>query len=63
MKNPDIIEAVRPVIRIFKELSISHYVGGSIASSLYGIARATMDVDLVADIKTENIDSLRSSCG
>lgn len=61
MKNPDLIEAIRPVIRVFEKLAISYYVGGSIASSLYGIARATMDVDLVADIKTEHIDFLISS--
>jgi hypothetical protein len=61
MKNPDIIEAVRPIIKIFEELSISYYIGGSIASSLYGIARATLDVDLVADIKAEHVTPLKSS--
>ena len=61
MKNPDIIEAIRPIIKAFEEHSISYYVGGSVASSLYGMARATMDVDLVADIRTEHITLLKSS--
>jgi hypothetical protein len=61
MKNPDIIEAIRPIIRAFEEHSIPYYVGGSVASSLYGMARATMDVDLVADIKAEHIIPLKSS--
>lgn len=61
MKNPDIIEAVHPIIKVFEELSILYYIGGSIASSLYGIARATMDVDLVANIRAEHIAHLKSS--
>ena len=59
MKNPDILGAVQPVIKTLEALSIPYYIGGSIASSLYGIARATMDVDLVADIKIEHITSLK----
>jgi hypothetical protein len=61
MNNPDLIEAVHPVIKTLEALAIPYYIGGSIASSLYGIARATMDVDLVADIKIEHIASLKTS--
>ncbi len=58
MKHPDILLAIRPVIKAFNQLSIPYYIGGSIASSLYGIARATMDVDVVADIALSNVSSL-----
>lgn len=61
MKIPDILDAVQPVIQAFQELSIPYYIGGSIASSVYGIARATMDVDIVADIKSEHIVFLKAS--
>ena len=61
MKNPDILEALRPIIETFERLSVFYYIGGSVASSLYGIARATMDVDLVAGIRTEHIIPLKSS--
>ena len=50
MKKPDILLAIKPVIKAFDQLSISYYIGGSIASSVYGIARATMDADIVADM-------------
>jgi hypothetical protein len=33
-------------------------VGGSVASSLYGVPRATLDVDLVADIPPEIVPEL-----
>jgi len=54
MKIPDILIAVQPVIQAFKKLSIPYYIGGSIASSVYGMARATLDVDIVADLKTHH---------
>lgn len=59
MKAPDILQAVEPVISAFDKQSIPYYISGSIASSVYGIVRATMDVDIVADIRIENISSLK----
>ena len=50
MKDPDILLAIKPVVKAFDHLSIPYYIGCLIASSIYGIARATMDVDIVADI-------------
>jgi hypothetical protein len=59
MKTPDILVALKPVINIFEKLSIPYYIGGSIASSIYGIARATMDVDIVAKVDTRHIPALK----
>jgi hypothetical protein len=59
MKTPDIVQAIQPVTALFDELSIPYYIGGSIASSIYGIARATMDVDIVADIPIDQIPTLK----
>jgi hypothetical protein len=59
MKIPDILIAVQPVIQAFEKLSIPYYIGGSIASSLYGMARATLDVDIVADLKVDYIAPLK----
>jgi sugar/nucleoside kinase (ribokinase family) len=58
MKKPDIIVALDMVIGCFEKLGVAYYIGGSVASSAYGIARATMDVDLVADIKTDQVNLL-----
>ena len=59
MKTPDIIQAIQPVTTAFEKLSIPYYIGGSIASSIYGIARATMDVDIVADMQAHHISALK----
>ena len=37
--------------RGFDALKVPHYVSASVAKSVYGIARATMDVDLAAALK------------
>jgi len=57
MKSPDILRSIQPVVKAFDQLSISYYIGGSIASSVYGMARATMDVDIVADMAFDQVPS------
>jgi hypothetical protein len=59
MATPDILTALTPVTKAFDQLSIQYYIGGSVASSIYGMARATMDVDIVADIKKYHIAKLK----
>ncbi len=59
MKKPDILIALHPVIEALERLSIQYYIGGSIASSIYGMARSTMDIDIVADIKKHHIQKLK----
>ncbi|MHC4114675.1 MAG: hypothetical protein ACYSSL_05070 [Planctomycetota bacterium] len=58
MKKPDIIVALDMVIGCLEKLSIAYYIGGSVASSAYGIARATIDVDLVANIEMHQVNRL-----
>lgn len=52
------VQITRTIAVIFEKLRIHYYVVGSLASSLYGIPRATADVDLIADIRQHHIDSL-----
>lgn len=58
MMKPDITVALDKVIGCFEKLAILYYIGGSVASSTYGIARATIDVDLVANVKADQVDLL-----
>lgn len=58
MKKPDIIVALDMVIGCFEKLGIAYFIGGSVASSAYGIARATMDVDLVANVEIRQVNRL-----
>lgn len=58
MKQTKILSALEPVINAFEELGITYYIGGSIASSAYGVARATMDVDFVSALELNQVESL-----
>ncbi len=50
MSAGNIFEALDAVVQAFENLGIRYHTRGSVASSAYGIARATLDVDLVADL-------------
>ena len=55
------IVVVARLARTFDDLAIRYVVGGSLASSVYGIPRATQDVDLVADIRFSHIDAITAA--
>jgi len=42
------------VIQEFDKLNVAYFIGGSLASALYGEPRASVDADLVADLKIEH---------
>jgi hypothetical protein len=54
---------VATLVRVFDDLKIRYVVGGSLASSLYGIPRATQDVDLVAEVKPGHVQGITSALG
>lgn len=39
-------------------LGVRYFIGGSLATAVHGVARATMDVDVVADLHPEHVESL-----
>jgi hypothetical protein len=55
------IQVTLKVITAFEHLGIQYFIGGSLASAVHGIVRATMDADLVADIKSSQVSSLVTS--
>ena len=46
------------VTHTLEQIGIPYAVGGSFASSLHGIMRSTLDVDIVADMRLEHIKPL-----
>jgi len=59
----EFLEALRKVIAAFDELAIQYAVGGSYASSLYGEARATRDVGLIAAVAGRHAGPLVATLG
>jgi hypothetical protein len=53
--------AFRELLDAFGRLNIPYLVSGSVASSVHGIARATRDIDIVVDIRTNQTGPLASA--
>ncbi|MGE5344093.1 MAG: hypothetical protein ACM3SY_21715 [Candidatus Omnitrophota bacterium] len=58
MQLNELFPALGPVVAVFDKIGILYYIGGSISSSIHGIPRSTMDIDIIADIKPEHIEAL-----
>lgn len=52
------IQVTLKVVDAFNRLEIPYLIGGSLASAVHGIVRATMDADLVADIQPKQVPPL-----
>jgi len=50
--------ALDPVADAFEALEVAYRVGGSVASSALGVARTTLDIDLVADLHSAHVAPL-----
>lgn len=55
--NRLILAAIIPIVEVFEQLEIKYHIGGSVASSVHGIIRGTLDADLVADLRLEQVRS------
>jgi len=54
----DVIEALTPLVEAFDRLGITYYIGGSVSSSLHGLARQSQDVDVIADVRPDQVHTL-----
>jgi hypothetical protein len=55
---PEPISVTMQVIRHLDHLKIPYFIGGSLATAVYGLSRATLDADLVVDLKIEQVQEL-----
>lgn len=58
MNMLEILAAITPIVKAFEQLEITYHIGGSVASSAYGFIRATIDADLVAELRMEHVRPL-----
>jgi len=52
---PAPIAATVQVTAVLEKLGITYCIGGSLASTIYGLVRTTQDSDLVADMHSEHV--------
>ena len=56
MTSDDLLVAVAPVAECLDRLHVRFFVTGSAASSAHGVARASLDVDLVAELEPAHVE-------
>jgi hypothetical protein len=61
MNQPDLFAALGPVIDALETLGVAYSVVGSVASSAYGVARSTVDADVVAEIPEARVEAFVAS--
>lgn len=54
----DLLTVMLPALQAFDEQNLFWYLGGSIASSLHGMQQMAQDIDLVVDLRFQNLSSL-----
>jgi hypothetical protein len=59
----DLLAALGPVLETLRELGVRHYVAGSIASSVHGLPRASVDADVVAELAPRDAGPLVEALG
>lgn len=52
--TPDILNTITPIATVFEQLNINYCIAGTIANSIYGMQRATFDIDFIADLSSKN---------
>lgn len=57
------IQVTLLVADALESFGIRYFIGGSMATAVHGVARATMDVDLVVDLSEDDIPGLLSVLG
>ena len=58
MTDSGLVAALLPVADAFAALGVRYFLGGSVASSAHGIARASLDADVVAALEPVHADAL-----
>ena len=59
----DVLAALSPVARALTFLGVRYYVGGSLASSVRGVPRSSLDVDLAAELLPPHVAPLVAALG
>lgn len=58
MTEADLIAALRPVVEALDALGVRYFLGGSVASSAHGVARASLDADVIAELDRSHVEPL-----
>jgi hypothetical protein len=53
---PESLRVTLQVVNAIERLGVRYAIGGSVASALHGVIRATIDADIVAELRREHVE-------
>ena len=56
--DQSLLDALAPLVDVFEALGIEYQVGGSLASSVHGVPRSSLDIDVLAALPAEKVSAL-----
>ena len=62
-RPPDPVAVAIATTELLERLGIAHFADGSLASSIHGEPRSTVDIDLVADVTPDHVLALTAAFG
>ncbi len=63
MTLPEPLAVTLLVAQVLEQIGVRYLVGGSLASAVQGAPRATLDADIVADLRFEHVEPLAHGLG
>ena len=60
---PEPIAVTVSVAEVLDRLGVPYFIGGSLATAVHGVARATLDADIIADLKPDQDDRFVQDLG
>jgi hypothetical protein len=59
----DPIKVTLQVVEVLARLGVRYAIGGSVASAVHGVVRATIDADVVAELRPEHVEPIAKALG
>lgn len=60
---PEPVAVTLLVANALEKLGVPYFIGGSLATAVHGVARATLDADIIADMKPDQVDHFVRALG
>ncbi len=60
---PEPVAVTLSVAGVLDRLGVPYFIGGSLATAVHGVARATLDADIIADLKPDQVDRFVQDLG